>query len=83
MNVVDISKPENMTIIHHFTLDNVELADVETCGRHVFVGCQDIPKTGSGSVLVYEKYNATDKTMDLVHNVTGVFVFVRLWICVG
>ncbi|XP_041375490.1 mesenchyme-specific cell surface glycoprotein-like isoform X2 [Gigantopelta aegis] len=70
VNVIDISKPENMRILHHFTLDNVELTDVETCGRHVFVSYESLSVKESGNVLVYENYNKKESTMHLIHNIT-------------
>ncbi|XP_041376857.1 mesenchyme-specific cell surface glycoprotein-like [Gigantopelta aegis] len=70
VNVIDISKPDNMTILHHFTLDNADLTDVETCGRHVFVSYRSLSVKESGNVLVYEKYNKTEHKMILIHDIT-------------
>ena len=71
MNVIDISSPQNMAIVHHFALDDAELTDVEVCGGHVFVTAQHPSNKQTGSVLVYDKYDRVRNTMNLIHDIPG------------
>ena len=61
-----------MAVIHHTSIHNVEMTDVEFCGDYIFVSMEDLVNLEEGIVKVYKRYDEVNQTLQLVADITGI-----------
>ncbi|XP_067651558.1 mesenchyme-specific cell surface glycoprotein-like isoform X2 [Haliotis asinina] len=66
IHAIDVSNPDNMTIVAHVEMANVDFTDVEFCGDYVFTAVDDQAERANGRVIIYSAYNATSMSMSEV-----------------
>ena len=71
IHVIDLSDVTNMTLLHHTSIDGVDVTDVEYCGGYVFVSMDNKADKENGMVKVYRGYNESTHQMELIHTITG------------
>ncbi|XP_046549528.1 mesenchyme-specific cell surface glycoprotein-like [Haliotis rubra] len=66
IHAIDVSNPDNMTIVAHVEMENVDFTDVEFCGGYVFTAVDDQAERANGRVIIYSAYNATSRSISEV-----------------
>ena len=72
IHVIDFSDVTNMKLLHHTSLDDVDITDVEYCCGFVFVSTDNKEDIEKGMVKVYRGYNVMTDQMELLHSITGI-----------
>ncbi|XP_071092364.1 mesenchyme-specific cell surface glycoprotein-like isoform X1 [Haliotis cracherodii] len=66
LHAIDVSNPDNMTIVAHVEMPGFDFTDVEVCGGHVFTAIDDKANRTNGRVIIYSAYNATSMSISEV-----------------
>ncbi len=71
LHAVDMSDPDNMSVLSYLEYPGVEFTDVEFCGGYIFTAVDNQTDRAHGDVIIFSPHNTTTSSMKELLRIRG------------